>query len=191
MLNKHSVGLLIRETIETRPLKESEPDNVARMCECAHACICAEVHMHSHAPVSLLPPWNTFLNGCPSSSLATCATAPAMDSLPLLPASDVHHMAWSVPARTSTFGTQHKEVTLCPMAPNMEPISISTAENSSLALWLTKASSAQVDGRKGEEEGGFQGAGADQQAVPCPIQTCISAHYVAQTWLVRVLGQQF
>ena len=39
MLNKHSVGLLIRETIETRPLKESEPDNVASMCECAHGRI--------------------------------------------------------------------------------------------------------------------------------------------------------
>lgn len=45
------------------------------------------------------------------------------------------------------------KVTLSPVAPNMEFISVSTAEKSSLAQWLTKASTVQVDGRKGAGAG--------------------------------------
>lgn len=154
MLNKYSVELLGGETIEIRPLKGFEPGKMASMCVCAHVCTYAQVHMCSHAKISLPPPWNTFLNERLSSSLATRATMPAMDPLSLLLASAVQHMALSVPVGTPTFGTQHKELTLYPMAPNLEPISATTAENLSLGPQLTKASSVKVEGRKGEEERG-------------------------------------
>lgn len=72
-----------------------------------------------------------------------------MDAPPLLPTPDARHVAWSVPGRASAFGSQHKEVTLSPMAPNRELTSVSAAEKSSLARWLTKTSSVQVDGRQG------------------------------------------
>lgn len=86
-------------------------------------------------------------------------------SVPTL-APDVQHMAWSVSVRASAFGTQHKEVTLSPLAPNVELTSVSTAEKSSLAQWLNQGQQ-PIGGWKERGRGGrgFQGVAADRQFI--------------------------
>lgn len=124
---------MIRENIEIRHLKDSEPDNTASMGMCMGACVYMyAVHVLSYQKLS--PTSLRNIPESPFSSLATCAITQAMDALsPLWPLRSGMWPGQYLPGYLPSELSIKRQRFLLWRPTSAGPISVSTAENASLA----------------------------------------------------------
>lgn len=153
------LGCIIKENIEIRHLKDSEPDNTASRGMCMCACVYMyAVHVLSYQKLS--PTSLRNIPESPFSSLATCANTQAMDALsPLWPLRSGMWPGQYLPGHLPSELSIKRQRFLLRRPISAGPISVSTAENASPACGSPRPARPAVCRRIGGKGMGKGGSG--------------------------------